>query len=98
MNPWAAAIDTAFALAWRASWHAAVAIVVVFAARRLAGRGLTPAWRCALWGLVAARLMMPAAPAGRWSLFNLGFASPPVATGTVESPVAPSDGLRVTVG
>src|SRR5436190_24289220 len=76
MTFWATALDAAFEWAWRASHHAAVVAAVVLAVRHLAGRGLPPAWRCALWCIVALRLVMPAAPQARWSVFNFSVTPP----------------------
>jgi beta-lactamase regulating signal transducer with metallopeptidase domain/type II secretory pathway component GspD/PulD (secretin) len=54
-----------------ASWHAAIVVGVVLIVRQLSGRRLPPAWRCALWVLVAARLLLFIAPEGSLSLFTV---------------------------
>lgn len=58
-----------------------VVIVLVALAQLAVGRRVQARWRHALWLLVVVRLLLPVAPASRWSLFNLL----PVASG---APVA----------
>jgi beta-lactamase regulating signal transducer with metallopeptidase domain len=55
---------------WRASWQAAVVVVVVLVAQRVFRRWLTPRWRHALWFLVLARLIIPVGPSSSASIFN----------------------------
>ena len=55
----------------RASWQAALlAVLVVIVQWSLRGR-LSARWRYALWTLVLIRLLLPALPASRASLYNL---------------------------
>lgn len=54
----------------RASWQAAVLVVVVLAVQGVLGRRLAPQWRCALWWLVVLRLVLPVWPGSALSLFN----------------------------
>ncbi|MGA2232740.1 MAG: M56 family metallopeptidase [Tepidisphaeraceae bacterium] len=56
---------------WRASWQAGLLAAAVLIARSALGARLSPAWRCAIWMLVAARLTLPVVPASAWSVFNL---------------------------
>ncbi|NLE39401.1 MAG: hypothetical protein GX621_15375, partial [Pirellulaceae bacterium] len=53
------------------SWQAAVLAVVVVLLGLLLRERLSARWRCALWLVVVARLLMPVAPESRLSLFNL---------------------------
>src|SRR5437867_4101076 len=53
------------------SWQAAILVVLVWVAQRLFGYRLPPRWRCRLWLLVAVRLVLPAAPESRLSIFTL---------------------------
>jgi beta-lactamase regulating signal transducer with metallopeptidase domain len=96
-----AALETAFACAWRASWHAAAVAAIVLIVRHLAGRRLTPGWRCALWALVALRLLMPAAPQGTWSVFNLARAwptnAPAVAPNASPGVATPAASPQITI-
>jgi len=66
-----AALDTVAASIWDASWHAAVVVAIVLVIRRLTRHRLPPAWRCALWTLVAVRLVLFVAPQTPLSLFSL---------------------------
>ena len=56
------------ALDWlaRVSWQAAVLAVLVLLAQRLLGARLTPRWRCALWWIVIARLVLRMASTQTW--------------------------------
>jgi beta-lactamase regulating signal transducer with metallopeptidase domain len=75
----------ALPLLLKASWQAAVIILVVLAAQYALGRRLHPRWRHALWWLVVARLALPVTIPSRVSLFNLlplsGAAAPVVDAG-----------------
>lgn len=55
----------------KASWQAAVLIVLVLAMQRLLGRRLRPSWRYGLWLLVVLRLALPWTFPSAVSLFNL---------------------------
>jgi bla regulator protein BlaR1 len=55
----------------KASWQAAVIIVLVLVAQFALGRRWRPRWRHALWLLVVARLALPATLPSPVSLFNL---------------------------
>lgn len=80
----------------RTSLQAAVLVLVVLLAQRVFRRQLAPRWRCALWLLVAIRLLLPGSLTSAASLFNLfprgsalaahgkpAFPSPPPATGAI---------------
>ena len=54
----------------KASWQAAVLIVLVLAARWVFGRRLKPQWRFGLWFLVVIRLALPWTIHSPVSLFN----------------------------
>ncbi|MCU1246155.1 MAG: hypothetical protein JWN02_2065 [Acidobacteria bacterium] len=60
-------------LAWLfdATIKGSVVILLVAALQLAIGRRLQARWRHALWLLVLVRLLVPAAPESRWSLFNL---------------------------
>src|SRR5262245_46669275 len=64
-------LQTSGAWVWDASWHAAVVVGVALFIRQVAGKKLPPAMHCALWSLVALRLILFIAPQGSWSLFGL---------------------------
>jgi beta-lactamase regulating signal transducer with metallopeptidase domain len=55
----------------RTSAQAAVLVLLVLAVQWLFRRQLTPRWRCALWLLVAARLLLPISFSSETSVFNL---------------------------
>ena len=55
----------------KASWQAAVLIVLVLAAQWALGRRLSPRWRYGLWLLVVARLALPWTIPSPVSVFNL---------------------------
>ncbi|HXU79239.1 MAG TPA: M56 family metallopeptidase, partial [Methylomirabilota bacterium] len=55
----------------RVSLQAAVMVLVVLAAQGLLRKQLTPRWRCALWLLVVARLLLPVSFGTAVSIFNL---------------------------
>lgn len=55
----------------KASWQAAVLILLVLAAQRAFGRRLGPRWRYALWLLVIIRLAVPLTIPSSVSLFNV---------------------------
>ncbi len=57
---------------WRSSWQAGVVALVVLLLRAMLGQRFAPRWGHALWMLVLLRLLMPAAPRSRLSLFELG--------------------------
>lgn len=54
----------------RVSLQASVLAVLVLVIQWLVRDRLSPRWRCALWGLVLIRLMVPTLPEARWSVFN----------------------------
>ena len=54
----------------RISWQVSVLIAFVLLVQRLFHGRMTPAWRHALWLLVAARLLLPASLESRLSVFN----------------------------
>lgn len=77
---------------WEASWQASVIAVLVLAVQWALGARLTAGWRYGLWFLVAARLLLPALPESRTSLYNftprIGVASVP------SSPETPPPAVR----
>lgn len=56
---------------WRMSWQSGMLAVLVMGIDFLLRRRISAGWRCALWLLVAARLVMPVLPASSVSIFNL---------------------------
>jgi beta-lactamase regulating signal transducer with metallopeptidase domain len=85
----------------RTTLEGSVLILLVFLARRLLGKHLSPRSRAALWLLVVARLALPMAPASPASVFNIGHAvgipaavlSPPAPPVVARAP-APRVSLR----
>ena len=55
----------------RSSLEAGIMVVLVLAAQWIFGRQLAPRWRCALWLLVVARLVLPFSLSSVTSVFNL---------------------------
>ena len=55
----------------RTSLQVSLLVATVLLVTALVGRRLSPAYRYALWLLVAARLALPVLPASGWSVFNL---------------------------
>ncbi len=55
----------------KASWQAAVLILLVLAVQWAFGRRLSPRWRYGLWLLVVARLALPWTIPSSVSVFNL---------------------------
>ena len=55
----------------KASWQAAVLILLVLAAQWVFGKRLSPRWRYGLWLLVVARLALPWTIPSSVSVFNL---------------------------
>jgi len=72
------------------SWQAALVVGTVLLAQWIFHRQVSPRWRYALWGLVVLRLLMPALPASRFSIFNLSRAQSrqPAAVDFVRTDVA----------
>ncbi|MDB6019134.1 MAG: hypothetical protein JWR19_3623 [Pedosphaera sp.] len=54
----------------RTSWQAAVLVVIVLLVQAVFRKRLSARWRHALWLLVVARMLLPAAPHSAMSLFN----------------------------
>lgn len=82
-----------FAGVARASWQACVLAALVLLAGRVFGARLSARWRYNLWLLVVVRLVLPATPASRFSLFNAFNLSAAVETkprsaGTLAAPAA----------
>lgn len=83
----------------RVSAQAGVLVLLVLLVQWIFRRQLTPHWRCALWLVVLARLVLPVSTSSRTSLFNLvpswEWRSPPAAsdpapsTFTVKPPTSP---------
>lgn len=77
---------------FKASWQAAVIILLVLAAQCAFGRRWNPRWRHALWWLVILRLALPATIPTPVSLFNVfphRAAAGPAVSGEADSAVAP---------
>lgn len=55
----------------RNSFEAGVLVLVVLLAQWVFGKRIAPRWRCALWLLVMARLLLPVSAGSAVSLFNL---------------------------
>jgi len=76
---------------FRASWQAAVLILLVLAVQRAFGRRLKPRWRYLLWLLVMIRLALPWTIPTSVSLFNLlNFSGVSVSSDSMRSaPIGP---------
>src|SRR5688500_11974990 len=78
----------------RLSAQAGALVVLVLLVQWLFRKQLTPRWRCALWFLVIARLVLPLAPGSAASVFTLvpawrmSLSSPPSAPVVQEVPAA----------
>ena len=77
-------LDVLFNWAWRASLAASVLALLVLFLEQLLRRRLSAKWLYALWLCVLVRLLMPAAPAARFSIFNWPLAL--AAKGPVTTP------------
>jgi beta-lactamase regulating signal transducer with metallopeptidase domain len=66
-----AGLDQFWVCVWQMSWQSAALAVVVLAVNLLLRQAMPASWRCALWLLVAVRLMVPMLPGSSWSVFNL---------------------------
>ena len=55
----------------RLSVQAAIVVLVILLVQRVFRKWLTPRWRCALWLLLVARLLLPVSPPSPLSIFNL---------------------------
>jgi bla regulator protein BlaR1 len=64
-------LESVAAWVWDASWHAAVVVGVVLIVRMIAWRQMPAGWRCALWSLVLARLLLVWTPQASLSLFGM---------------------------
>src|SRR2546421_12184965 len=64
------ALEMIFGHVLRLSGESAVLAIVIYAVGRIFRRWLSPAWRYALWGLVAVRLLVPYGPQSPISIFN----------------------------
>ena len=81
---------TAFLMALgRVSARAAVLVLLVLLVQRLFRKQLSPRWRCALWMLVVARLLLPVSIESVTSIFNLlpGPATPSTELAGFEMPL-----------
>jgi beta-lactamase regulating signal transducer with metallopeptidase domain len=56
---------------WRASWQASLLAIVVLIVQRILGNRIGGRGRYALWAVVLLRLLLPALPQSRFSVFNL---------------------------
>jgi len=65
-------LESAFAWALQTSLAALVLVGLILLLLALFSKVLTPRWRYALWLLVVARLLLPAVPSSRLSVFNVG--------------------------
>jgi bla regulator protein BlaR1 len=60
-----------------ATWQGSVLVGVVLIVQAMLGSRLPARWRCALWWVVLARLLLPVSFASPLSLFNVGLLAPP---------------------
>lgn len=71
MNGVAQFIEAIFDWTWRSSLYASVLILLVFLVQFAFGKVMPVRWRYVLGFLVLLRLILPAAPESKWSIFNL---------------------------
>ena len=71
MNGAAQFLEAIFGWTWRSSLYASVLILLVFFVQFAFGKWLPVRWRYMLGLLVVLRLILPAAPESKWSVFNL---------------------------
>jgi len=98
-----ALLPSVFAWTWETSLATVVLIGLVLLLQFALQKFLTPRWRYALWLLVVVRLLMPAVPSSRYSVFNWGIlprgsgpraseprlSEPPIPVAPPEAPVRP---------
>jgi len=72
---------------WQTSLAAAILGVIAWLIQWTGGRAIGPRWMYALWLLVVVRLVMPLAPASKFSLFNVYASRPPSETVQVNEPL-----------
>lgn len=82
-------IDQFFILALEATVFASVLIALIAAVQWLFGKRLGPGWRFILWSIVLVRLLLPALPESRLSLFNLTTPSPQFSQFVPSIPLPP---------
>lgn len=70
---------------WRASWQAAVLVLLVLAIQWVLRRQLSARWRYNLWLIVLLRLALPVTPPAPWSMFNIVRPPPVLSTIPVTS-------------
>src|SRR5665647_1552679 len=80
----------------KASWQAAVLILLVLAVQWAFGRRFSPRWRYGLWLLVVARLALPWTVPSSVSVFNLLSLPRMSAATAVFSGVRPSSGAAMS--
>src|SRR3954462_9750956 len=51
--------------------HISIIIAMILLIRATIGLRMEARWRCALWGVVVLRLVLPSAPTSRWSVMSL---------------------------
>jgi bla regulator protein blaR1 len=68
-----------------ATWQGSVLVGVVLIVQALLGPRLPSRWRCALWWVVLARLLLPMSLASPVSLFNVDVLAPPIAIASFSS-------------
>lgn len=91
-----APVDLSGFFTWlvRTSLQASVLALLILGVQALVRERLAPRWRHAMWLLVVARLLLPWAPASRWSVFNLAPAlAPAAAPAQVEQTVFIEEGV-----
>ena len=71
---------------WQTSLAAAILAVLALLIQWTCGRAIGPRWTYALWLLVVVRLVMPLAPATRFSVFNLDASRPSAEVVQIDAP------------
>lgn len=72
------------------TWQAAVLAGLILAAQWLLRKRLSPSWRCGLWLLLIARLLLPVPPQSAFSIFNLTKTAPTHLVAASPPPLAPA--------
>lgn len=85
---WSQSLHAALRSVLEASGHASIIVLLLLGVHWISRHRLSARWRYALWGIVVARLLLPAAPASHLSPLNLFASAPPQPALRPVAPVA----------